>query len=448
MAACGLKGAPGKHVPRKPLPPHTTIFLAAAFDIFVVLSSPELCPPLFYTVARNPDLIAQSRARAEAPSMPMETPQQSHPEQSLGSVPDAQPASVPSAGNGVADNPHETSSTTTTAADGTTNHHPPPSSAQAAADPANATASNHGTPQQASPPPLNTPTHPQHAEKSDSITKHKRSNSSARPTPSRNTPTSAGIPTELIPAELRGDFAPGVWEPANQKRRAHSRNVSLALPSSPSSDEDSAARAHRRKSSQPVQGRKRSAPAPDSQVAAPPPPHQHAPQNHQREDAAPRKRTTAQHQHHSSQHLLNQHHIPARLHQHTQSLPNIDTSSRHRRTATLTSQPSTPYTATMVGLSDKKRVKGVKITRAFRIGSEAWKLDEKNRPPGIPEDHTTGWRVYVENVDGGPDISTWLNKVQFSLHETYPNNKRSTLIQPFMEEIFSCTGKLCANTKQ
>ena len=92
----------------------------------------------------------------------------------------------------------------------------------------------------------------------------------------------------------------------------------------------------------------------------------------------------------------------------------------------MTSQPpSTPYTATMVGLSDKKRVKGVKITRAFRIGSEAWKLDEKNRPAGIPEDHTTGWRVYVENVDGGPDISTWLNKVQFSLHETYPNNKRS-----------------------
>ncbi|KAL0258064.1 NuA4 histone H4 acetyltransferase complex and the SWR1 complex subunit [Diplodia seriata] len=85
----------------------------------------------------------------------------------------------------------------------------------------------------------------------------------------------------------------------------------------------------------------------------------------------------------------------------------------------------------MVGLSDKKRVKGVKITRAFRIGSEAWKLDEKNRPPGIPEDHTTGWRVYVENVDGGPDMSTWLNKVQFSLHETYPNNKRMIANPPF-----------------
>ncbi|KAK8231263.1 YEATS domain-containing protein 4 [Phyllosticta paracitricarpa] len=85
----------------------------------------------------------------------------------------------------------------------------------------------------------------------------------------------------------------------------------------------------------------------------------------------------------------------------------------------------------MPGLSDKKRVKGVKITRAFRIGSEAWKLDDKNRPPGIPDDHTTGWRVYVENVDGGPDISTWLNKVQFSLHETYPNAKRMIANPPF-----------------
>ncbi|KAF2139187.1 uncharacterized protein K452DRAFT_233234 [Aplosporella prunicola CBS 121167] len=85
----------------------------------------------------------------------------------------------------------------------------------------------------------------------------------------------------------------------------------------------------------------------------------------------------------------------------------------------------------MAGPSDKKRVKGARITRAFRIGSEAWKLDDKERPAGIPDDHTTGWRVYVENIEGGPDMGLWLNKVQFSLHETYPNAKRMISAPPF-----------------
>ncbi|KAF4541537.1 YEATS domain-containing protein [Lasiodiplodia theobromae] len=299
----------------------------------------------------------------------------------------------------------------------------------------------HGTPQQASPTPqANTPTSlsAQHPEKSDS-NKHKRSSSSARPTPSRTPTSQSSIPIELIPAELRGDFAPGVWEPANQKRRTHSRNVSLAEPKS--SDEEDGAR-NRRKSSHPLSqagsnsgtGRKRS--APENTTTLPHRASSGGVDDHH--SASARKKTTAQqnHHHHSHSHSLSsslaQHaHTPAGArHQHAQSLPHIDTSIRHRRTATLNSTPSTPYSA-MVGLSDKKRVKGVKITRAFRIGSEAWKLDDKNRPPGIPEDHTTGWRVYVENVDGGPDMSTWLNKVQFSLHETYPNNKRMIANPPF-----------------
>lgn len=292
-------------------------------------------------------------------------------------------------------------------------------------------ASNHGTPAAQSPSAANTPGSASQGlpENSNTTTKHKRSNSSARPTPSRTPTSQNGIPTELIPAELRGDFAPGVWEPANQKRRTHSRNVSLAEPRS--SDEEESARNRRKSSHQPAQStgqaassRKRSAPAPE------PPTTTTLPHRDSDHSSSARKKTTAQHAASQSQHH-NTHHTPAR-HQHAQSLPHIDTSSayRHRRTATLNSTPSTPYTA-MVGLSDKKRVKGVKITRAFRIGSEAWKLDEKNRPPGIPDDHTTGWRVYVENVDGGPDMSTWLNKVQFSLHETYPNNKRMIANPPF-----------------
>lgn len=59
------------------------------------------------------------------------------------------------------------------------------------------------------------------------------------------------------------------------------------------------------------------------------------------------------------------------------------------------------------------------------IGSEAWPLDPSNRPDGIPENHTTGWRVYVRNVEGGADISTWLDKVSFKLFHTYTPPLRS-----------------------
>jgi YEATS domain-containing protein 4 len=43
--------------------------------------------------------------------------------------------------------------------------------------------------------------------------------------------------------------------------------------------------------------------------------------------------------------------------------------------------------------------------------------------------------VYVRPVPGGPDISTWLKKVVFVLHETFPNPVRNVESAPFeMEE--------------
>lgn len=81
-----------------------------------------------------------------------------------------------------------------------------------------------------------------------------------------------------------------------------------------------------------------------------------------------------------------------------------------------------------------KRVKGKRITRQFIIGSEAWPLEAHNRPSGIPDDHTTGWRVYVRNVEGGPDLSTWLNKVQFKIFQTYQNPNRIVESEPFQIE--------------
>ncbi|KAF1816651.1 yeats-domain-containing protein [Eremomyces bilateralis CBS 781.70] len=65
------------------------------------------------------------------------------------------------------------------------------------------------------------------------------------------------------------------------------------------------------------------------------------------------------------------------------------------------------------------------------IGSEAWPLTPENRPPGIPEDHTTGWKVYVRNLEGGPNINVWLKKVQFKLFHTYTPALRTAEQEPF-----------------
>lgn len=229
---------------------------------------------------------------------------------------------------------------------------------------------------------------------------HRRNTSSARQTPAR-TPT-GNIPPELIPAELRSDFASGAWEPQHQKRRTHSRNVSLVEPPSESDEEADPRQIHRRGKAVPATTNTTT--NTNSKKRGP----SHLVDKHDSTPTAQRRKTQPAQ-------------TPAQA---PAAVPHVETSTRRRAAA---QHPATPHSAypAMPGLSDKKRVKGVKITRAFRIGSEAWKLDDKTRPPGTPDDHTTGWRVYVENVDGGPDISTWLNKVQFSLHETYPNAKRS-----------------------
>jgi len=65
------------------------------------------------------------------------------------------------------------------------------------------------------------------------------------------------------------------------------------------------------------------------------------------------------------------------------------------------------------------------------IGTEAWKLNDTNRPRTVKAGDTTGWRVYVRPVPGGPDLSTWLKKVVFGLHETFPNPVRTVETAPF-----------------
>jgi len=73
-----------------------------------------------------------------------------------------------------------------------------------------------------------------------------------------------------------------------------------------------------------------------------------------------------------------------------------------------------------------RRVKGCQIQRPFIYGTTARPFGEKNpKPPGIPDDHTHSWEVFVKGIDD-TDITYWLRRVQFKLHESIPNHLRST----------------------
>ncbi|KAI5286451.1 NuA4 histone H4 acetyltransferase complex and the SWR1 complex subunit [Ascosphaera acerosa] len=77
-----------------------------------------------------------------------------------------------------------------------------------------------------------------------------------------------------------------------------------------------------------------------------------------------------------------------------------------------------------------KRVKGVQVFRPFVFGTEAQPFGPDDRPAGIPADHTHKWRIFVAGVDGA-DVSYWLKKVQFKLHETYAQCVRNVERPPF-----------------
>lgn len=71
-----------------------------------------------------------------------------------------------------------------------------------------------------------------------------------------------------------------------------------------------------------------------------------------------------------------------------------------------------------------KRMKGVRISRNFIIGNTCVQLPHKDFPDP-PEGHSKGWKVYVRPLPNGPDITTWLKKVQFKLHHTYADPSRT-----------------------
>lgn len=80
-----------------------------------------------------------------------------------------------------------------------------------------------------------------------------------------------------------------------------------------------------------------------------------------------------------------------------------------------------------------KRVRGVQIYRPFVYGTEAIPFDPEHRPKDAPPDHTHRWKVFVRGVNN-EDISYWLRKVQFKLHDTYANSVRMIESPPFEVE--------------
>lgn len=76
-----------------------------------------------------------------------------------------------------------------------------------------------------------------------------------------------------------------------------------------------------------------------------------------------------------------------------------------------------------------KRVKLTQIRRPFVIGSTALPFSDSNpRPPGTPDNHTHSWQVFVRGMED-TDITYWLRRVQFKLHESIPNYVRSKLLR-------------------
>lgn len=93
-----------------------------------------------------------------------------------------------------------------------------------------------------------------------------------------------------------------------------------------------------------------------------------------------------------------------------------------------------------------KRVKLTQVRRPFIVGSTALPFSDTNpKPAGVPDGHTHSWEVFVKGIED-TDITYWVRRVQFKLHESIPHHVRSTsslplpLPQPRMAEHPQLTG--------
>jgi YEATS domain-containing protein 4 len=84
-------------------------------------------------------------------------------------------------------------------------------------------------------------------------------------------------------------------------------------------------------------------------------------------------------------------------------------------------------TASGSGTVSTARVdKQIKIIKPIVYGNTAYALPQK-----LPNGHTHKWRLYIRPYIHSDDLSKYIRKVQFKLHESYPNPIRVTDLTPF-----------------
>ncbi|KAG5980818.1 NuA4 histone H4 acetyltransferase complex and the SWR1 complex subunit [Claviceps digitariae] len=77
-----------------------------------------------------------------------------------------------------------------------------------------------------------------------------------------------------------------------------------------------------------------------------------------------------------------------------------------------------------------KRVKLTQVRRPFVLGTTAIPFSDMNpKPPGTPDNHTHSWEVFVRGLED-TDITYWVRRVQFKLHESIPNYVRMVEGEP------------------
>ncbi|KAJ3516813.1 hypothetical protein NLJ89_g891 [Agrocybe chaxingu] len=90
--------------------------------------------------------------------------------------------------------------------------------------------------------------------------------------------------------------------------------------------------------------------------------------------------------------------------------------------------------------NDRVRVRGLSIFRPIIYGNTAVVLTQKERDASPTPDHTHRWTVAVrsaasppdgDQVGGADDLSYFIKRVSFKLHDTYPNPSRNVDKSPF-----------------
>ncbi|CAO3582769.1 unnamed protein product [Absidia cylindrospora] len=78
-------------------------------------------------------------------------------------------------------------------------------------------------------------------------------------------------------------------------------------------------------------------------------------------------------------------------------------------------------------MSSNKRIKGLSVSRPIYYGNTATPLNGKK---ASNSDHTHKWTVMLKGLNN-EDLSYYIRKVVFRLHETYPNPLRTVEQPPF-----------------